>query len=31
MGFASALELHQTLGEQMQSIRESYNRLLVHA
>ena len=31
MGFASALELHQTLSEQMQSIRESYNRLLVHA
>jgi glutamate-ammonia-ligase adenylyltransferase len=28
MGFTSALELHQTLGDQMQSIRESYNRLL---
>jgi glutamate-ammonia-ligase adenylyltransferase len=28
MGFASAAELHQTLTEQMQSIRESYNRIL---
>jgi len=28
MGFTSALELHQTLLEQMQSIRESYNRIL---
>ena len=28
MGFASAAELHQTLVEQMQSIRDSYNHLL---
>ena len=28
MGFASAAELHQTLVEQMQSIRDSYNRLV---
>ena len=28
MGFASAAELHQTLLEQMQSIRESYNRIV---
>ena len=28
MGFSSAAELHQTLREQMQSIRESYNRIL---
>jgi len=28
MGFSSATELHQTLREQMQSIRESYNRIL---
>ena len=28
MGFTSAHELHQTLLEQMQSIRDSYNRIL---
>lgn len=28
MGFTSATELHQTLLEQMQSIRDSYNRIL---
>jgi len=28
MGFTSAHELHQTLLDQMQSIRESYNRIL---
>jgi [glutamine synthetase] adenylyltransferase / [glutamine synthetase]-adenylyl-L-tyrosine phosphorylase len=28
MGFSSAAELHQTLREQMQAIRESYNRIL---
>jgi glutamate-ammonia-ligase adenylyltransferase len=28
MGFTSAQELHQTLLDQMQSIRESYNRIL---
>jgi [glutamine synthetase] adenylyltransferase / [glutamine synthetase]-adenylyl-L-tyrosine phosphorylase len=28
MGFSSATELHQTLREQMQSIRDSYNRIL---
>ncbi|HEV2834507.1 MAG TPA: hypothetical protein VGW58_04265, partial [Pyrinomonadaceae bacterium] len=28
MGFASVSELHQTLIEQMQAIRESYNRVL---
>ena len=28
LGFASAAELHQTLTEQMQSIRESYNRIV---
>jgi glutamate-ammonia-ligase adenylyltransferase len=28
MGFSEAAELHQTLREQMQSIRESYNRIL---
>lgn len=30
MGFSSARELHQTLREQMESIRESYNRILRH-
>jgi hypothetical protein len=28
MGFDSATDLHQTLTEQMQSIRETYNRIL---
>jgi glutamate-ammonia-ligase adenylyltransferase len=28
MGFSSAAELHQTLSEQMQSIRETYNRIV---
>ena len=28
MGFASAAELHEALREQMQSIRESYNRIV---
>ena len=31
MGFSSALELHQTLLEQMQSIRDSYNRIIVYS
>jgi glutamine synthetase adenylyltransferase len=28
MGFDSATDLHQTLAEQMQSTRETYNRIL---
>jgi len=28
MGFASVSEFHQTFVEQMQAIRESYNRIL---
>ena len=28
MGFSSVADLHQTLTEQMEAIRESYNRIL---